>query len=77
MSCIFLILPLPEFMFALVDLLYQTEPQTPFFVVPVVVQSLLCLTLCNIMDCSTSDFPVLHYFLKFAQIHVHQFNDAM
>ena len=29
------------------------------------------LTLCNSMDCSTSGFPVLHYFLEFAQTHVH------
>ena len=30
-----------------------------------------CLTLCDPMDCSTSGFPVLHYLLEFAQIHVH------
>ena len=29
------------------------------------------LTLCDLMDCSTPDFPVLHYFLEFVQIHVH------
>ena len=27
-----------------------------------------CLTLCNPMDCSTPDFPVLHYLLEFAQV---------
>ena len=26
----------------------------------------LCLTLCDLMDCSLPDFPVLHYFLEFA-----------
>ena len=26
-----------------------------------------CLTLCDPMDCSTPGFPVLHYFLEFAQ----------
>ena len=27
--------------------------------------------LCDLMDCSTPGFPVLHYFLQFAQTHVH------
>ena len=31
-----------------------------------------CLTLCNPMDCSTPGFPVFHYLLKFAKIHVHE-----
>ena len=30
-----------------------------------------CLTLCNPMDCSTPDFPVLHYLSELAQTHVH------
>ena len=30
-----------------------------------------CLTLFNHIDCSTPGSPVLHYFLEFAQIHVH------
>ena len=30
-----------------------------------------CLTLCDPMDCSTSGFPVFHYFPEFAQTHVH------
>ena len=29
------------------------------------------------MDCSTSGFPILHYLLKLAQIHVHWINDAI
>ena len=29
------------------------------------------------MDCSTPGFPVLYYFLEFAQIHVHRVGDAM
>ena len=29
------------------------------------------LRLCNPMDCSTPDFPVLHYILEFAQSHVY------
>ena len=30
-----------------------------------------CLTLCNPMDCSTSDLPVHHQLPEFSQIHVH------
>ena len=30
-----------------------------------------CLTLCDPMDSSTPGFPVLHYLLEFAQVHVH------
>ena len=30
-----------------------------------------CPTLCDLMDCSTPGFPVLHYLPEFAQIHVH------
>ena len=30
-----------------------------------------CLTLWDPMNCSTPDFPVLHYLLEFAQVHVH------
>ena len=43
----------------------------------VVVQSLSCIWLCNPMDCSISDFPVLHYLAEFAQTHVHWFGDAI
>ena len=32
----------------------------------------LCQTLCDPVDCSTPAFPVLHYLLEFAQIHVHE-----
>ena len=28
------------------------------------------LTLCDCVDCSTPGYPVLHYLLEFAQIHV-------
>ena len=30
-----------------------------------------CLTLCDSMDCSMPDFPVLHHLLDLAQTHVH------
>ena len=29
-----------------------------------------CLTLCDPIYCNMSGFPVLHYLLEFAQIHV-------
>ena len=31
----------------------------------------LCPPVCDAMDCSMPGFPVLHYLLEFAQIHVH------
>ena len=34
-----------------------------------VIQS--CPTLCDPMNCSILGFPVLHYLLEFAQVHVH------
>ena len=46
-----------------------------FFVHFSVVHS--CPTLCNSMDRSTPGFPVLHYFLEFAQTHVHWVSDAI
>ena len=33
-------------------------------------------TLCDPMDCSTPDIPVLHSLLEFAQIHIHLVCDA-
>ena len=33
--------------------------------------SKLGLTLCDPTDCNMPHFPVLHYLLEFAQIHVH------
>ena len=39
---------------------------------------LSCVWLCvTPWDCSTPGFPVLHYLLKFAQIHVHWVSDAI
>ena len=48
-----------------------------FFIFVTVVQSLLCLTLCDSMDCSMPSFPVLNCLLKFAQIHVHWVSEAI
>ena len=36
-----------------------------------------CLILCDPIDGSMRGFPVLHYLLEFAQIHVHWFYDAI
>ena len=37
----------------------------------------LCLTLCDLMDCSTPGLPVLHHLWELAQTHVHQVGDAI
>ena len=37
----------------------------------------LCPTLCNLTNCSTPGFPVLHNFPELAQTHVHQVSDAI
>ena len=37
----------------------------------------LCPTLCDPIECSTPDFPVLQHLLEFAQTHVHWAGDAM
>ena len=36
-----------------------------------------CPTLCDPMDCSTPDSPVLHYLPQFSQTHVHWVSDAI
>ena len=36
-----------------------------------------CLTLCNLMDCSTPGFPAHYEHLELAQTHVHQLGDAI
>ena len=37
----------------------------------------LCPTLFDPIDCSAPGFPVLHYLLKVAQIHVHSVDDSI
>ena len=34
-------------------------------------------TLCDLMDCSTPGFPVIHHFLELVQTHVHRVRDAI
>ena len=36
-----------------------------------------CLPFCNLMDCSTPGFPLLHYLPEPAQTHVHWVSDAI
>ena len=36
-----------------------------------------CLTSCDLMDCSTPDFPVHHQLPEFTQTHIHWVNDAI
>ena len=46
--------------------------------VNIVVQLLKsCPPLCDLVDYSTPDFPVLHYLLEFAHTHVHRVSDAI
>ena len=42
-----------------------------------IVESLSRVQLCDPMDCSPPGFPVLHYLLLFAPIHVHWVGDAI
>ena len=39
--------------------------------------SIVQLTLCNPMDCSTPGFPVLHQLLERAQTYAHRVGDAI
>ena len=61
------------------DNLYHTHSIRPtsFILSVMSVQSQLCLTLCNPMDCSTPGLPVHHQLLKFTQTHVHWVSDAI
>ena len=43
----------------------------------VIVRSLSHVQLWDLMNCNPPGFPVLHYFLEFAQTHVHWFSDAI
>ena len=57
------------------DTSFGTRNQASAFCMSLVSQS--CPTLCNLMDCSTQGFPVLHYLPELAQTHVHLFSDAI
>ena len=46
-------------------------------IIVALVQPLGCIWLCNLMNCSTPGFPVLHYLPELAQTHVHWVNDTI
>ena len=46
-------------------------------IIVVVLLLKLCPTLCDLIDYSTPDFPVLHYLPEIAQTHVCQVGDAI
>ena len=43
----------------------------------VVVQLLLCLTLCDAIDCGMPEFLILHYFLEYALTRIHWVHHAI
>ena len=49
----------------------------PVLRIVLVVHLLSCIQLCDPMNCSTPDSPVLHYLLDFAQTHVHWVGDVI
>ena len=60
--------------------LNQKYKYTPMFIATLYIIAKTCrccsvpksyATLCDPIDCSMLDFPVLHCLLRFAQIHVH------
>ena len=63
--------------FSLVFSFQNSYPQPPLCCCCCCSVTMLCLTLCDPMDCSTPDFLFLHYIPKFAQIHVHWVADAI
>ena len=56
---------------------FTAEPPGKPVVHIVVVQSLSPVWLCNLMDCSTPGFPVLHYLPDFAQTYIHWMDNAI
>ena len=64
--------PLPP-LHCLSFLFFSLSPLGPF----VVTQLLSHVWLCNLSDCCTPGFPVLHYLPEFAQVHVHWISDAI
>ena len=51
-------------------------PKELWFKLVVFVQSLRCPTLCDLVDCCTPGYLVLHDLPEFAQTHVHWVSDA-
>ena len=57
--------------------LFDCIPSALYLVLSCCLVAKLCLTHCNLRDCSTPGSPVLHYLPGFAQTHVHWDNDAI
>ena len=64
----------------LVGLLFSETANLPYTVYKMIQFSSVtqsCLTLCNLMDCSTTGFPVHHQLLELAQTQIHRIGDAI
>ena len=48
-----------------------------YFIQFSLVQSLSCVQLCDLMDCSTPAYPIHHQLSELAQTHVHKVSDAI
>ena len=57
--------------------LFGCIPSALYLVLSCCLVAKLCLTRCNLRDCSIPGPPVLHYLPEFAQTHVHWDNDAI
>ena len=55
----------------------HTHTHTHTYIYIYIVQSLSCVRLCNLMNCSTPGLPVYHQLLEFIQTHVCQVGDAI
>ena len=62
---------------SLYPLLYAIPWPCWLFTFPCCSVTKSCLTLCDPVDCSMPDFPVLHCLPEFAQTHVHWVSDAI
>ena len=58
-------------------IVFQARYSYTLSIVFVQLLSQSCLTLCDLIDCSTPGFPVLHHLLELAQTHVHWVGDVI
>ena len=54
-----------------------SKPILLWFLLSCCLVARVCLTLCNPVDYSTPDFPVLHHLLELAYTHFHPVSDAI
>ena len=74
--CVYIYINLKRSVIFITSLSHQTHICISSYVLCCCSVSKSCLTLCNPMNCNVPGFPVLHYFLKFAQTDVHWVSDA-